>query len=154
MLALCTLPAHPRRTSCCPYLPLSQHQPSPSQPPNPTPLPRSSPPSPPFERRPSTPAPYQLLTILPPPGQSFLPPHSDNAHLSLTVALNPRSAFDGGGTRFESTGLVISPEAGHVVCFPGSLRHAGHPITRGRRYVIAAFLWVDGFDEPKAWAEE
>jgi len=62
--------------------------------------------------------------------------------------------YQGGGTRFEETGLVLRPDVGHVVCFPGSLRHAGHPITKGRRYVIAAFLWVEGFEEPKGWVDE
>jgi len=87
-------------------------------------------------------------------GQASLPPHADNAHFSLTIALNPRSDFHGGGTRFEATGLVLSPDVGHVVCFPGSLRHAGHPITHGRRYIIAAFLWVEGFHEPATWTED
>ena len=37
---------------------------------------------------------------------------------------------------------------GHCVVFPGSCRHGGHPITSGVRYIVAAFLWVEGFEPP------
>ena len=57
--------------------------------------------------------------------------------------------FDGGGTGFadvhggsRASPLVVRPRLGHAVAFPGALWHCGEPITRGRRYVIAAFLWV------------
>ena len=40
---------------------------------------------------------------------------------------------------------------GKMAFFPGSLRHGGKPITRGVRYIIAAFLFVDGWEEPAFW---
>jgi hypothetical protein len=30
------------------------------------------------------------------------------------------------------------------VSFDGRLLHGGHPITRGVRYIVVAFLYVDG----------
>ena len=81
--------------------------------------------------------------------QRSLPLHQDDSHLSLTIALNGGDGFDGGGTGFadvhggsRASPLVVRPRLGHAVAFPGALWHGGEPITRGRRYVIAAFLWV------------
>ena len=81
--------------------------------------------------------------------QRSLPLHQDDSHLSLTIALNANDEFDGGGTGFadvhggsRASPLVVRPRLGHAVAFPGALWHCGEPITRGRRYVIAAFLWV------------
>jgi hypothetical protein len=81
--------------------------------------------------------------------QRSLPLHQDDSHLSLTIALNAGDEFDGGGTGFadvhggsRASPLVVQPRLGHAVAFPGALWHGGEPITRGRRYVIAAFLWV------------
>ena len=83
--------------------------------------------------------------------QAGLPVHADDSHLSLTLALNELSDYDGGGTYFEEVGRAERPERGCVVAFPGSLRHGGKPITRGVRYIIAAFLFVDGWEEPAFW---
>ena len=78
--------------------------------------------------------------------QRSLPTHQDDSHLSLTIALNGTSEYEGGGTSFEDLsaegGGPVRPEIGHVVAFPGSLRHGGAPLKRGVRYIIAAFLWV------------
>lgn len=70
----------------------------------------------------------------------------DDSHLSLTIALNSRGEYEGGGTFFEESGCVLRPDCGGVVCFPGSLRHGGHTVTSGVRYIIAAFLWVEGLE--------
>ena len=84
--------------------------------------------------------------------QRYLPTHVDDSHLSITIALNAAAEYDGGGTYFEDADRALCPERGHMVAFPGSLRHGGQTITRGRRYVIAAFLWVDGgWAPPKHW---
>ena len=81
--------------------------------------------------------------------QRSLPTHQDDSHLSLTIALNDASEYEGGGTAFEdvdgaspSRPIVASPQLGHVVAFPGALRHGGAPVTRGVRHIVAAFLWV------------
>lgn len=83
--------------------------------------------------------------------QRSLPTHVDDSHFSITIALNALAEYDGGGTYFEDLEGAVKPEQGHVVAFPGSLRHGGQPITRGRRYVIAAFLSVAGWRPPAHW---
>ena len=71
--------------------------------------------------------------------------------LSLTIALNGTSEYTGGGTSFEAPLTkdpdegerhVVRPELGHVVAFPGAMRHGGQRVTTGVRYIIAAFLYV------------
>ena len=80
--------------------------------------------------------------------QRSLPIHQDDSHLSLTIALNDLSEYDGGGTCFAEHGMrVVRPDVGRVVAFPGEMRHGGAPVTRGVRYIIAAFLWVAGREE-------
>jgi predicted 2-oxoglutarate/Fe(II)-dependent dioxygenase YbiX len=74
--------------------------------------------------------------------QRSLPVHSDQSMFSLTLALNGRAEYEGGGTYFAETQAVISPDVGHLVAFPGDARHGGEPITTGVRYIIAAFLYV------------
>ena len=84
--------------------------------------------------------------------QRSLPTHADDSHLSLTIALNATDEYEGGGTSFESPLAagddddaqveLLRPEKGHVVAFPGELRHGGSPVTEGVRYIIAAFLWI------------
>eukprot|EP01062_Namystynia_karyoxenos_P027435 TRINITY_DN21053_c0_g1_i1.p1 TRINITY_DN21053_c0_g1~~TRINITY_DN21053_c0_g1_i1.p1 ORF type:complete len:1024 (+),score=186.07 TRINITY_DN21053_c0_g1_i1:62-3133(+) len=78
-------------------------------------------------------------------GQVSLPRHRDQSELSLTVALNSTAECDGGGTHFEllagTPHATARPDAGNVVFFAGSMYHRAAAITRGRRYVIAAFLY-------------
>ena len=78
--------------------------------------------------------------------QRFLPVHEDESEISLTVALNPRSDYVGGGTFFESAHdaaqQVVCPHQGQVLAFRGSRRHGGEPITAGVRYIFAVFAWV------------
>ena len=75
--------------------------------------------------------------------QHHLPIHVDQSAVSLTLALNGGDAFDGGGTTFADLGVTCSPETGHAAVFRGDLRHGGAPVTRGVRYVVAAFLFVE-----------
>ena len=86
--------------------------------------------------------------------QSSLPTHSDQSLLSFTIALNDPTEYTGGGTWFEKLGLAVdAPAAGHVVMFPGKLEHAGHPISRGTRYVIVLFCGYDDnlSGKPEGW---
>ncbi len=76
-------------------------------------------------------------------GQRHLPEHTDESSHSLIIALNPQTDYVGGGTYFRSLGRAVRPAQGHLVLFPGgTLKHAGHPITSGTRYIIAAFLFL------------
>jgi hypothetical protein len=81
-------------------------------------------------------------------GQAALPRHIDQAQLSLTIALD--DTFAGGGTRLRDAGAVVVPPQGHALLFASGLMHAGERITAGRRYIIAAFLWVDAPPPPPA----
>jgi len=80
-------------------------------------------------------------------GQAWLPPHRDQGMLSLTLALNEPPEFEGGGTAFEGEGggegLCVGLGTGQALLFPSQAMHGGAAITRGRRYIIAAFLWLD-----------
>ena len=80
-------------------------------------------------------------------GQAALPRHCDQAQLSLTLALG--GAFAGGGTRLRDAGAVVVPPPGHALLFASGLTHAGERITAGRRYIIAAFMWVDAPPPPR-----
>ena len=89
--------------------------------------------------------------------QRALATHVDESAFSFTIALNDRSDYEGGGTRFESSRKrddddddrpewaprVLNADAGGVVCFPGRVRHGGHAITKGTRYIIPLFCFLD-----------
>lgn len=74
--------------------------------------------------------------------QRSLPVHADAGQFSLTIALNPRADFEGGGTYFEAARTVLCPDVGHVVGFRAATRHGGEPLTAGVRYIIAAFCYL------------
>lgn len=82
-------------------------------------------------------------------GSFSLPEHRDTSSMSFTVALNRRDAdFAGGGTWFEALGaegMVVDADIGCACAFAGPLRHAGYPITRGTRYILVLFCYVEGF---------
>ena len=75
--------------------------------------------------------------------QRSLPLHCDQSQFSLTITLNSGEEYEGGGTYFAETGDILnSSEPGAVISFEGALLHGGHPITRGTRYIIVAFLYA------------
>ena len=71
------------------------------------------------------------------------------------IALNDRSEYEGGGTKFERLRpvgseagdqfgeTILNADAGGVVAFPGKLRHGGNVVTSGRRYIIPLFIYAD-----------
>lgn len=83
-------------------------------------------------------------------GQRSLPTHSDQSHLSFVLALNAPAEFEGGGTLFEELADVgpVRPERGCCCLFPGELMHCGEATTRGNRYIIAGFLWIEAAPPP------
>ena len=101
---------------------------------------------------------YIYIYIIQAPRPTFGPasprPQDENC-LSFTIALNDAGAYEGGGTCFHAlrpAGEPTAPfapvtlnaeRAGGVVTFPGKLRHGGAPVTRGRRYIIPLFIYVD-----------
>ena len=66
--------------------------------------------------------------------------HVDDALFAFTVALSDPSSYEGGGTHFEHLGRVIDMGRGHVTFRPGAVRHAGHAVTSGVRYVLGGFI--------------
>ena len=64
--------------------------------------------------------------------------HVDNGIIALTLALSPSAQYKGGGTFFEHMGpdKVLPMDVGHATFRPGSVRHGGHPVTEGERYIV------------------
>ena len=107
-------------------------------------------------------------------GQTFLAPHRDGsvrAHhraaavaymththasgrsvVSFNIALNRCDEYEGGGTWFEGLGRSIQSERGHVLAHASGCMHGGHPITSGVRYILVAFVIVEGY-APRITAE-
>lgn len=69
------------------------------------------------------------------PGFDSLRPHEDESLLS--------TEYEGGGLYIHSTGDLLNGDAGTVLCFAGQLVHGGYPVTRGTRWIMTVFLYVD-----------
>ncbi|EOD31504.1 hypothetical protein EMIHUDRAFT_112832 [Emiliania huxleyi CCMP1516] len=63
-------------------------------------------------------------------GQPF---HRDEGLVSFNVPLSR-------GTCFEGSGAVLRPPQGRLLCHASGMRHAGHAISRGVRWVLVVFL--------------
>ena len=73
---------------------------------------------------------------------NFLPMHFDESTHSCVLALN--DDFDGGGSYIYDLDQSIAPEMGGMVSFRGNqCLHGGNPVTRGVRYILAIFLFLD-----------
>ena len=79
-------------------------------------------------------------------GQTELKPHRDGSVISFNIALNPSADFEGGGTWFASLNDAIKIEQGEIVSHASSLLHGGHGISAGKRYILVAFVIVEGYD--------
>ncbi len=79
-------------------------------------------------------------------GQSELKPHRDGSVFSFNVALNPATEFEGGGTWFNSLNHAVKIDEGEVVSHASGILHGGHAITKGKRYILVAFVIVEGYD--------
>ena len=82
-------------------------------------------------------------------GQTHLAKHRDGSVLSFNIALNERFEYEGGGTWFEGLGTSLPIERGHVCCHASGVLHGGHPITSGVRYILVAFVILEGYQN---WA--
>lgn len=68
--------------------------------------------------------------------------HVDNGIIALTLAMSPKSDYEGGGTFFEHLGEedLVEMDVGEATWRPGSVRHGGHRVTSGERYILGAFF--------------
>jgi hypothetical protein len=79
-------------------------------------------------------------------GQSELKPHRDGSVLSFNIALNSADEFEGGGTWFESLNDAVRIDQGQMVSHASGVLHGGHAITWGKRYILVAFVILEGYD--------
>jgi len=79
----------------------------------------------------------------PPPGFASLKPHEDESLVSLTIVLNDMSDYEGGGLFIASTGDLLNGDAGTVLSFAGGLVHGGYPVSKGTRWILTVFLYID-----------
>ena len=61
----------------------------------------------------------------------------------MTLAMTPQQDYVGGGTFFEHFDTVLPMDVGHGTFRPGSVRHGGHRVTAGTRYILGAFLLIE-----------
>lgn len=66
--------------------------------------------------------------------------HIDNGILAMTMAMTPQEEYSGGGTFFEHFDEILPMDVGHGTFRPGSVRHGGHRVTNGTRFILGAFL--------------
>eukprot|EP00656_Telonema_subtile_P031690 TRINITY_DN3466_c0_g1_i3.p1 TRINITY_DN3466_c0_g1~~TRINITY_DN3466_c0_g1_i3.p1 ORF type:complete len:223 (-),score=45.65 TRINITY_DN3466_c0_g1_i3:301-969(-) len=74
--------------------------------------------------------------------QPGLPLHADGSHLSFNVMLSNHSDFDGGGTFYDALDTVLKPTQGEVLVHHSHILHAGVNVTKGARYIVVGFVWV------------
>jgi hypothetical protein len=66
--------------------------------------------------------------------------HRDHSLVTCVVTLNERCEYTGGGTWLEDLGQAIAPERGCALMQASALRHGGHTIESGVRWVMVLFL--------------
>ena len=60
--------------------------------------------------------------------------------MTCVVPLNDMSEYTGGGTYMESLGYAVVLPRGHALMQASALRHAGHAIESGQRWVLVLFI--------------
>jgi hypothetical protein len=73
-------------------------------------------------------------------GLTHQPVHRDGALISCVVPLSGSSEYEGGGTYVEPLERAFALEQGCALLHPSAIRHAGHRITSGQRWVLVLFL--------------
>lgn len=75
--------------------------------------------------------------------QNLLKFHKDRSLISFNIALNGMNEYEGGGTCFED-GIVYKQEKGDMIVHSSLVKHAGCPLTRGKRFILVGFLDFTG----------
>ena len=70
-----------------------------------------------------------------------MPAHRDSALVTINIALSDSADYTGGGTLIEASGDVVRMEMGHAALHASGVRHAGHHITAGTRWVMVLFVF-------------
>jgi hypothetical protein len=73
--------------------------------------------------------------------QNSLDLHHDGSFLTVNVLLNDACEFEGGGTYFND-GTTVFLEQGDMLVHSGKMKHAGIQITKGKRYLLVAFIGI------------
>jgi len=66
--------------------------------------------------------------------------HRDGSLVTCVVTLNSQNEYAGGGTYMEPLDCALAPPRGHAVLQASAIRHAGHAISAGERWVLVLFL--------------
>jgi len=66
--------------------------------------------------------------------------HRDGSLVTCVINLSERSEYTGGGTYLEALGTALTPQRGHALLQASALRHAGHFIDSGERWVLVLFI--------------
>ena len=76
--------------------------------------------------------------------------HSCHRRMSIIIGLSDPSDYEGGELVFPNDNLKYKINKGSAIIFDGKLLHEVMPVTKGKRYVIQAFLFDDsGWDLKK-----
>jgi hypothetical protein len=73
--------------------------------------------------------------------QNSLDLHHDGSFITVNILLNDASEFEGGGTYFND-GTTVFLEQGDMLIHSGKIKHAGIQITKGKRYLLVAFIGI------------
>jgi len=73
--------------------------------------------------------------------QSELELHTDDSEISVNILLSDPTDFEGGGTYFEDE-ITTYLEKGDAIIHSGKTKHSGLNITKGKRYVLVAFIHI------------
>jgi hypothetical protein len=73
--------------------------------------------------------------------QSNLELHTDYSEISVNILLSDPKDFEGGGTYFEDE-ITTFLEKGDVLIHGGQTKHSGLEITKGKRYILVAFIHI------------
>jgi hypothetical protein len=71
------------------------------------------------------------------------------------MVLSLNDDFEGGGTYVFNVDSTICPSTGSLVTFRGDkMLHGGNPVTRGIRYILAVFMYLDDDDDDACRGKE
>lgn len=73
--------------------------------------------------------------------QNKLDAHVDGNEFSFVLALNSPDEYEGGGTYFVNQQKRIQLNKGDCLVFCGQNKHQGMPVTKGKRFVLAGFIY-------------